>query len=137
VFDQAVDPLGKHTLQVALTRSTTSVRRHHTRHRRVRTKKGAELGGGLELRTQHGLEHGQEQVLLPALVLVSVQREHDRLEQSVDLREGNETAEGGDVTGLGLEEEEEVRVLLDLAFVRMVSILRVCFLKMLFELILL
>jgi hypothetical protein len=59
------------------------------------------------------------------------------LKQSVDLREGNETAEGGDVTGLGLEEEEEVRVLLDLALVRMVSILRVCFLKMLFELVLL
>lgn len=56
-------------------------------------------------------------MLLSALVLVSVQGEHHRLKVGINLGKGNETTEGGDVSWLGLEEEEEVGVLLKLAFV--------------------
>jgi hypothetical protein len=76
-------------------------------------------------------------MLLPALVLVTVEREHDRLEQGVDLRQRDQAAEGGNVARLGLEEEEEVRVLLHLPFVGVVTILGISLFKMLLELILL
>jgi len=49
-------------------------------------------------------------MLLPRLVLVSVEREHDRLEEDVDFGHGDESTEGSDVTRFGLEEEEEVSV---------------------------
>lgn len=56
------------------------------------------------------LEHGQEQMLLAALVLVAVKREHDRLQQDVDLGHRDQAAERRDVPRLGLEQEEEVAV---------------------------
>lgn len=51
-------------------------------------------------------------MLFPRLVLVPIQRKHDGLKECVDLAERDEAAERGDVSGFGLEEEEEVRVLL-------------------------
>lgn len=42
-------------------------------------------------------------MLLAALVLVSVESEHDGLEQRVDFAEGDEAAEGGDMSWLGLK----------------------------------
>jgi hypothetical protein len=44
------------------------------------------------------LEHGQEKMLFTALVLVAVKREHDGLEEGVDLAEGDETAEEGNMS---------------------------------------
>lgn len=52
-------------------------------------------------------------MLLAALVLVSVQSEHDRLEEDVDLGHRDQSAERSDVPRLGLEEEEQVSVCLD------------------------
>jgi hypothetical protein len=41
-------------------------------------------------------------VLFTTLVLVSVNGEHDGLEEGVDLGHGNQTAQVGDVTRFGL-----------------------------------
>jgi hypothetical protein len=71
------------------------------------------------------LEHGQEKVLFSALVLVTVEREHDCLEKCVYFGQTDETAKGGDVAGFGLEEKEEVGVLLQLAVVGIVALCRV------------
>ena len=56
------------------------------------------------------LEHSKEKMLFTRLILVSVEGEHDGLEKSVDLCEGDEATEGGDMAWLSLEEEEEVAV---------------------------
>lgn len=45
-------------------------------------------------------------MLFPRFVLVSVESEHDGLEEGVDFAERDESAEGGDVAWFGLEEEE-------------------------------
>lgn len=121
MLDEAVDPLCQDALQVTLPGPSTSVRRHHPRHRRVRAQQRPKLRRRLELRAQHRLKHRQQQMLFPTLVLVAVEREHDRLEEGVNLGEGDEPAEGGDVSGFGLQEEEEVGVLLHLAVVRKVA----------------
>lgn len=60
MLDKAVDPLGQHALEVALTGSSPRVGRHHTRDRRVGAKEGSELGGGLELGRENGLGKAQE-----------------------------------------------------------------------------
>jgi hypothetical protein len=44
------------------------------------------------------LKHGQKQVLLTALVLVSVDGKHDGLEQRIDFGHGNQAAEMGNVS---------------------------------------
>ena len=49
-------------------------------------------------------------MLLPRLVLIPVEREHDRLEEDVDFGHGDESTEGSDVTRFGLEEEKQVSV---------------------------
>ena len=49
------------------------------------------------------LEHGEQQVLFTTLVLVSVDGEHDRLQQLVDLRQCDQATQVGDVFGLGLK----------------------------------
>ena len=41
---------------------------------------------------EHGLEHSQEEMLFSAFVLVSVEGEHDSLEEGVDFGEGYEAA---------------------------------------------
>ena len=61
-------------------------------------------------------------MLLAALVLVSVQREHDGLEKGVDFGQADESAEVGDMAGLGLEEEKEIRVLLEFAIIGIVAL---------------
>ena len=64
------------------------------------------------------LKHSQQQMLFAALVLISVDREHDCLQQRIDLRHRNQSAEVGDMPGFGLQEEEEVAVFLCLVVVR-------------------
>ena len=76
-------------------------------------------------------------MLFSTFVLISVEREHDRLQERVDLGEGDKTAEGGDVAGLRLEEEEEVGVLLQLAVVGVVAFLLVDFFEVSFNFVLL
>ena len=83
------------------------------------------------------LEHGQEKMLFTRLVLVSVEGEHDGLEQGVDLCEGDEATEGGDMSWLCLEKEEEVSVGLQLAVVWEQSVGRVGLLQVLGDLALL
>ena len=56
-------------------------------------------------------------MLFAALILVSVESEHDSLEECVDLGKADQAAEGCNVPWLGLKEEEEVAVLLHLAVV--------------------
>jgi len=56
-------------------------------------------------------------VLFSTFVLVTVEGEHDRLEEGVNFGQANETTERGDVARLGLEEEEEVGVLLKFALI--------------------
>lgn len=85
VLDKTVDALSQNTLEIALTRASAGVCRHHAGDRSIRPQKGTQLGSSLELSRKHGLEHGEEEMLLSALVLVAVEREHNRLEQGVDL----------------------------------------------------
>lgn len=59
------------------------------------------------------LEHGQEQMLFSRLVLVSVEGEHDGLQEGIDLAERDEPAKGRDMSRFGLQQEEQVRVLLE------------------------
>ena len=63
------------------------------------------------------LEHGQEQVFFATLVLVSVDCEHDSLQQGINLSHGDESAKMGNVTWFGLEEEQQVAVFLRLLVV--------------------
>jgi hypothetical protein len=56
-------------------------------------------------------------MFLTALVLVSVDCEHDSLEQCVNLGHGDEPAKMGNVSRLGLEEEQQVAVFLRLVVV--------------------
>ncbi len=51
-------------------------------------------------------------MLLTTFVLISVDSEHDGLEQRIDLSHGNESAQVGNVSWLGLEQEEQVAVFL-------------------------
>lgn len=57
-------------------------------------------------------------MLFTALILISVNGEHDGLEQGVNLGHCDETAEMGDVSGLGLKKEEEIPIFLCLLVVR-------------------
>ena len=56
-------------------------------------------------------------MLLTALILISVDCEHDGLQQRVDLGHGDEAAEMRNVSRLGLQEEQQVAVLLSLVVV--------------------
>jgi len=51
-------------------------------------------------------------VLFSTFVLISVEGEHDGLKEGVNFGQADETAEGGDMTRLGLEEEKEIGILL-------------------------
>jgi hypothetical protein len=51
-------------------------------------------------------------MLFPTLILVPVQCEHDRLQQSIDFRKRDEPTECGNVSRLRLQQEEEVAILL-------------------------
>ena len=86
MLDKTVDTLSEHALEVALTGSSASIGCHHSGHGSVGTKERPELGSGLELRREDGLEHGEEEMLFSRLVLVSVEGEHDGLEKSVRIR---------------------------------------------------
>lgn len=56
-------------------------------------------------------------MLLATLVLVSVDGEHDGLEQRIDFGHGDQSAEMCNVSRLGLQEEQQVAVLLCLVVV--------------------
>jgi hypothetical protein len=53
-------------------------------------------------------------MFLTALVLVSIDSEHHSLEECVDFAHGNKAAEMRDVSGLGLEQKEQISVFLRL-----------------------
>jgi hypothetical protein len=63
-------------------------------------------------------------MLLTTLVLVSVDCEHDGLEQRIDFGHGDETTEMRNVSRLGLQEEQQVAVLLCLVVVREEALLQ-------------
>ena len=88
---QAIYAFCKNALEVALAGTATGIGGHHPRHRGIGTQERPKFCCCFELGGQYGLEHREKEVLLPALVLVTIQSEHDGLEQSVDLREGDET----------------------------------------------
>lgn len=83
------------------------------------------------------LEHGQEQVLFARFVLVTVQGEHDGLQQRINLGQTDQAAQGRNVARLRLEQEEQVAVRLQLAVIREQAIRLVCFFQMLSNLTLL
>jgi hypothetical protein len=76
------------------------------------------------------LEHGQEQVLFAGFVLVTVQGEHDGLQQRINLGQADQTAQSCNVARLGLEQEEQVAVGLQLAVIGEQAIRLVSFLQM-------
>jgi hypothetical protein len=112
VLDERIDPLGQHTLQIALPRPTPCIGCHHPTDRRVGSQQTAKFSSRLELGREDALKHGEEKVLLARLVLVPIQGEHDGLKECVDFGEGDEATEGRDMPWFGLEKEEEVRILL-------------------------
>lgn len=69
-------------------------------------------------------------MLFSTLILVSVDCEHDRLQQGVDLSHGDESTKMGNMPWLGLEQEQEVAIFLSLlvigeeAFLQITSILK-------------
>lgn len=58
------------------------------------------------------LEHGKQQMLFSALILISVYGKHDSLQKRIYLGHGDESAEVGDVAWFGLEEKEKVAIFL-------------------------
>lgn len=56
-------------------------------------------------------------MLFATLILISVDCKHDGLEQSINLGHGNESTEMSNVAWFGLEEEEQISVLLRLLVV--------------------
>lgn len=56
-------------------------------------------------------------MFLAALILITVDGEHDRLQQGIDLGHGNEATQMRNVSRLSLQEEEQVAVLLRLLVV--------------------
>ena len=75
---------------------------------------------------EDGLKHRQKQMFLSTLVLVAINCEHDGLEQRIDLGHSNETAKVGDMSRFGLQEEEQVAVLLRFVIVRKEAFLKIC-----------
>lgn len=70
-------------------------------------------------------------MLFSTFVLVSVEGEHDRLEEGVNFGQADETTERSDVARLGLEEEEEVGVLLKFALIGEMTFCRIHLLEVL------
>lgn len=64
-------------------------------------------------------------MLFSGFVLVSVNGEHDGLEQRVNLGHGDETAKMGNVTRLGLKEEQEVSIFLGFVVIGKEALLHV------------
>lgn len=62
-------------------------------------------------------------MLFATLVLVSVNGEHDGLEEGIDLGHGDQTAQVGNVTRFGLQEEQKVAVFLGSFIIREESLL--------------
>ena len=109
---ETVDAFCENAFKIALAWTSASVSCHHAGHGGVGTEEGAEFRGCFKLRGEHGLEHGEEEMLLPTLVLVAIESEHDGLEQRVDFRQADKSAEVGDMAWFRLEEEKKIRVLL-------------------------
>lgn len=62
-------------------------------------------------------------MLFATLVLVSVNSEHDGLEEGIDLGHGDQAAQVGNVTRFGLQEEQKVAVFLGSFIIREESLL--------------
>ena len=92
VLYQAIYAFCKNTLEVALAGTATGIGGHHPRHRGIGTQERSEFCCCFELGRQYGLEHREKEVLLSAFVLVTIQSEHDGLEQSIDFGERDKTA---------------------------------------------
>ena len=65
-------------------------------------------------------------MFLATFVLVSVDGEHDGLQEGIDFGHGDEATEMSDVTGFGLEEEEQVAIFLGFVVVGEETLLGVC-----------
>ena len=90
VLYETVDTLGQDALQITLTWTAPCVGCHHPRHRGIGAKEGSEFRGSLKLGRENGLEHGEKKMLFSAFVLVSIEREHDSLEEGVYFGETDE-----------------------------------------------
>lgn len=86
VFCETVDAFSKYALEIALSGATPCVRCHHPGDGGIGTEEGSKFGGSFELGGENRLEHGEKQVFFSAFVLVSIERKHDSLQESVDLR---------------------------------------------------
>lgn len=64
------------------------------------------------------LEHSEQEMLFSTFVLVSVDSEHDSLEQRINLRHRDEPAEMCNVSRLRLEQKQKVSVFLGFVVVR-------------------
>lgn len=66
-----------------------------------------------------------------AFILVTIDGEHDGLEQRVDFSHGDQAAEVGNMSRLGLEQKEQIAVFLGLFIIREETFLQFCsFLEM-------
>lgn len=65
-------------------------------------------------------------MLFSALVLISIDCEHDGLEEGVDLGHGHKSAQVRNMPRFGLKEEHEITVSLRLVVVREDTFLNVC-----------
>lgn len=64
-------------------------------------------------------------MLFSTFVLVPVNREHDGLQQRIDLRHCDKPAEMCDMSRLGLKEEKQIAVFLSLLVVREKALLKI------------
>jgi hypothetical protein len=68
------------------------------------------------------LEHGEQQMLFSALVLITVQGKHDGLKQSIDLRQADQSTQRRNMSWFTLQQEEQVSVLLHFSVVRIITV---------------
>jgi hypothetical protein len=54
------------------------------------------------------LKHREQQVLFSRFVLISVEGEHDSLEEGIDFAEGDQSTQSCDMSRFGLKEEEQI-----------------------------
>lgn len=64
-------------------------------------------------------------MLFATLVLVSVDGEHDGLQKGIDFGHRDKSAKVSNMTGFGLEKEEQVSIFLSLIIVRKETFLRI------------
>ena len=75
---------------------------HHASESGVCAHEIRDAVGVLELEAKHLLEHGEQEMLLVLVVLVAVEREHDGLEEIVDLAQLDQGRQTRHVSRVGL-----------------------------------